>query len=132
MTTQTTVSSEGLLDFIEDGDVLINFTANLLECSLPFVSCSLDGEAKVATDQPSPVAGEIKIAAVAALQSDRAKRFVVLSDGSPQAREFADQLSAAGVATASFVLAEDCAADSFMDEDDAEAVAERLRQLGYI
>lgn len=132
MTTQTTVSSEGLLDVIEDGDVLINFTANLLECSLPFVSCSPDGEAQIATGQPLPVAGNIKTDAVVALQSDQTKRFVVLSDGSQQAREFVDQLTAAGAATASFVLAEDCAADSFMDEGDSEAVAERLRQLGYI
>lgn len=132
MTTQTTVTPESLLDVIEDGDVLINFTPNPLSCDLPFVSCSPDGEAQIATGQPSAVAGNINAVAVAALQSDQAERFVVLSDGSQQAREFADQLTAAGAATASFVLAEDCAADSFMDEGDSEAVAERLRQLGYI
>ena len=27
---------------------------------------------------------------------------------------------------------ETCSADAFMDEEDSEAVAERLRQLGYI
>lgn len=132
MTTQTTVTSEGLLDAIEDGDVLINFTAKPLSYKLPFVSCSPGGEAQIATGQPSAVAGNITAVAVAALQSDQAKRFVVLSDGSQQAREFADQLTAAGAAAASYFLAEDCSADSFMDEGDSEAVAERLRQLGYI
>jgi hypothetical protein len=29
-------------------------------------------------------------------------------------------------------LTEDCGAEAFMDEEDAEAVAERLRQLGYL
>lgn len=132
MTTQTTVSPEGLQSVIEDGDVLINFTANSLTCNVPFVSFSADGEAQLATGEALPVAGDIKSDAVVALQNEQTKRFVVLSDGSQSAREFADELTAAGVLTASIVLAEDCAADSFMDEDDSEAVAERLRQLGYI
>lgn len=132
MTTQTTVSVDALDSLIEDGDTLINLTSAALSCSVPFVECSQDGKVKIGTGQPTPVAQDVSAESIQALQTDAVKRFVIVSDGSQVARELSEQLTSAGIANSSIVLAEDCAADSFMDEDDSEAVAERLRQLGYI
>jgi hypothetical protein len=42
------------------------------------------------------------------------------------------ELTACGVRCLLCTLTEDCGAEAFMDEEDAEAVAERLRQLGYL
>lgn len=67
------------------------------------------------------------------LITDDITRLVVVSDEQcPDAEKVIEELAARQIPHCHCVLTEGCAADAFMDEEDADAVTERLRQLGYI
>lgn len=67
------------------------------------------------------------------LKSTISRRLVVVSAaGNAEAASLARAIAEAGVTTLCCSVSSGCDAGDFMDDDDSEAVAERLRQLGYI
>jgi hypothetical protein len=132
MTIQTSLSRDTLHDFVEEGDALINFTGEVIAGSLSAVSIADDGTAKLTNGTVFPVNTPVSARAVMPLLTAGVRRFVVVSNGSSSAAEFTSELAAAELPHVCCVLQEACDADAFMDDDDSEAVALRLRQLGYI
>lgn len=132
VTSQLTISPKALEDNLSSGDAVINFSFDTLTCDAQFVSFAENGQALLSFGAATPVGQTADSAALVSLLSDDVRRFVVVSDGGTAAVKFASSLAAAGIAHKLLLLAEDCNADAFMDEEDSEAVAERLRQLGYI
>ncbi|MFM7037406.1 MAG: hypothetical protein ACKO2L_06755 [Planctomycetaceae bacterium] len=60
-------------------------------------------------------------------------RIVIITDAATgDASSVSRAFAASGIPHMICVLRDVCDADAFMDEADAEAVAERLRQLGYL
>ncbi|HIE99612.1 MAG TPA: hypothetical protein EYG03_29980 [Planctomycetes bacterium] len=131
MNIQTIVSIDTLTDFLKDGDALVNFTSEAIASLTPAVSISQDGTARLVNGPAYPVNAEVDAKAIIPLLAD-AGRLVVVTDGIDKSAEFVAQLSTQKVPHIVYVLEQICAADAFMDEEDSEAVAERLRQLGYI
>ena len=131
MNTPTTISIDALDTVLQDGDAIINFTSEALAAPAAAVSLSQDGTAKLINGPAYPIAADTDAQAISALMTD-GKRLVVVTDGSDKVAEFVARISAAQVPHLVCIPDEACAADAFMDEEDADAVAERLRQLGYI
>lgn len=85
--------------------------------------CRLGGSDSA--DDWNPLAAE--------LQSAQAKRLVLLTDSDRTETETLGQAVAdVGVELLEATIPEETTADDFMDEQDTEAVAHRLRQLGYL
>ena len=131
MNTRTIVSTDALAEILEDGDALINFTSEAVATLAPAVSISQDGTPRLINGPAYPVAANVDVTAISRLVADTT-RLVVVTDGIDKSEELAAQLSMQNVPHVVCVLDQVCAADAFMDEEDSEAVAERLRQLGYI
>ncbi len=131
MNIQTIASTDALTDFLQDGDALVNFTSEAIASLAPAVSISQDGTASLINGPAYPVDSELDAKTVIPLVAD-VGRLVVVADGIDKSAEFVAQLSTHKVPHVVCVLEQICEADAFMDEDDSEAVAERLRQLGYI
>jgi hypothetical protein len=132
MSTQTRISRDALHEFLDGGDVLVNFTSEAIAHAESTVSLSADGTAKLVTGTAYPVSAIADAKGIARLLTSGVGRFVVASDGQSNVAEFVTQLEARNISHVVCVLEEACDADAFMDEEDSEAVAERLRQLGYI
>ncbi|MEQ9411242.1 MAG: hypothetical protein RIK87_26245 [Fuerstiella sp.] len=133
MTESTTLSRNTLNDFVDHGDVLINFTSEGIAGGVPYVGTDAEGNLTVSKGLAWPITGVPDAAAVSTVLPPDVSRLVIVSDGGHRATDFAAALRTQNnVAGVVCVLEETCDADAFMDEDDAEAVAERLRQLGYI
>lgn len=132
MTAQTTISRDTLHDFVEVGDVLLNFTNEAIASSVEAVSCGADGTATLTTGTAYPVASRVSAKMLSSLLEAGLRRFVVISNGDNAAVQFAAELNELGLPCVCCVLEELCDAESFMDQNDSDAVAERLRQLGYI
>lgn len=127
MTSPSLLSADALHEQLQPGDVLINLTDQELACSVPFVTAAA-GQFRVDTGFLAPVVAPTcdQLDTVCA----SAERLVIVSNDATCA--LVEELTAAGQAVHWLQLAADCGTDSFMDEADSEAVAERLRQLGYI
>ena len=132
MTTEVTAFADAVDGLVDCGDALINFSIEAIPCSVPFMTFAHDGSASLKSGAAMPVGNSADAGRAMSLLSDDIRRFVVISNGGSAAAEFAAQLAAAEVPHLLVLLTEDCTADAFMDEEDSEAVAERLRQLGYI
>lgn len=132
MTSPVTISPDALDGCLDSGDALINFSFGSISASVPYVVFGEDGTASLHSGTAKPVGANVSVDSLNTLLGDEIQRFAVVSDGGSAAVEFAAKLEGAGVAHSLLLLAEDCTADAFMDEEDSEAVAERLRQLGYI
>lgn len=125
------ISADTVDAHLDSGDALINFSFELFPSSAPYVAFS-EGEPELKKGAATPVGNDAPAALVKKLLNENIRRFVVVSDGNDAAQNFVNDLNAAQVPHTVFNLSEDVSADSFMDEEDAEAVAERLRQLGYL
>ncbi|MEO2017428.1 MAG: hypothetical protein ABGZ53_23995 [Fuerstiella sp.] len=131
MNIQTIASLDALTDFLQDGDALVNFTSEAIASLTPAVSISQDGTARLINGPAYPVISELDANTIIPLLAD-VGRLVVVADGIDKSAEFVAQLSRQQVPHVVCVLEQICAADAFMDDEDSETVAERLRQLGYI
>jgi hypothetical protein len=124
------VSDEQLTGFLQDGDVLINLGLEAIAASAPAVSINADGSARI-IDGPAYPLSATSAEAVANISTDQVARFV-LRGSENDCQLFAQTLEATGHHCVACVTEAACAADAFMDDEDSEAVAERLRQLGYL
>lgn len=123
------------------GDLILNLSGQTLATGQTARYLQLNPTAKAPdsshlqiTNEPCSIAWTPTLAAclnsVAALDADR---IVVVADAhSAAGHSVVQQLTACGIRSLLCTLSEDCGADAFMDEEDAESVAERLRQLGYL
>ena len=133
MSTQVYLTRDALADFAEPGDVIVNFTSDSIAASVPSLSFSPDGLPRLTQGAAYPVSCDTPdIDSLQAILSQGNSRLVVVADGSAGGDEFMRRLASTNLPYVVCMLEESCAADAFMDEEDSEAVAERLRQLGYI
>ncbi len=133
MSTEVYLTRDALSEFAEPSDAVINFTAESIAGSVAAVAFGPDGTASLKQSAAYPVTCENpNVGSLQSLVENGVVRFVIVSDGSQRGERFATQLRAANVPHVVCVLEESCDAEAFMDEEDSEAVAERLRQLGYI
>ena len=132
-TTQVYLTRDALADFAEPGDAIVNFASESIAASVPSISFSSDGSASLTQSAAHSVACDpVNVDSLRTLMSQGVDRIVVVSHGSAAGDAFARQLVVASLPHVVCLLEESCDADAFMDEEDSEAVAERLRQLGYI
>ena len=124
------INREELNDFLQEGDAIINCSDEALATVMPALSVNSDGTARLIQGPAYPVAGDAS-RAIESLAETSVKRFVVICS-SNNGQQYAEALKAAGVEFVSCIFEQACNSDAFMDEEDAEAVAERLRQLGYL
>lgn len=125
-----TIALDKLNDFLQDGDALINCTGEAIAATVPALSINSDGTARLINGPAYPVNGE-DTAALQSLANENVNRFVIVADGD-SGKAFETACAAANLPHVTCILENTCDADAFMDEEDSEAVAERLRQLGYI
>ena len=130
MTTQTT-TRDSLNDVLQDGDALLNLTSEAIAAAVPAVSRNSDGTARLISGPAYPL-GEPAAETVSSLKNSDVQRFVVVADSREASTVWEDGLKSEGLSVAVYLLEESCQADAFMDQEDSEAVAERLRQLGYL
>lgn len=124
------LSNEQLTAFLQQGDALINAGSEAIAATVPAVSVNSDGTARLINGPAYPLAGNSS-AAVAAIEADDVSRFVIRGT-EQQCEPFASAMEQAARNYVVCLPEKSCQADSFMDDEDSEAVAERLRQLGYL
>ncbi|MFN5796067.1 MAG: hypothetical protein ACK5AN_00940 [Planctomyces sp.] len=142
MTTATTECSStaaSITEVLLGGDLILNLSGQALATAhgaryLQFSSNSGSGCSLQVTKEACCVTWNAAIpSCFSSLLSVDADRIVVVVES---ANEFGHtvvrELTACGLRCLLCTLSEDCGAEAFMDEEDAEAVAERLRQLGYL
>jgi hypothetical protein len=142
MTTATTECSStaaSITEVLLGGDLILNLSSQALATAhgaryLQFSLSSDSGGSLQVTREPCCVAWHAAIpgcfGSLSALDFDRI--VVVVESASEFGPTVLRELTACGVRCLLCTLTEDCGAEAFMDEEDAEAVAERLRQLGYL
>jgi|GEM_PF-358003 len=145
MTSATTAkcssTAGSITEVLLGGDLILNLsgqtlatgqTARYLQPDL--TAGAPDNSRLQITNKPCSIAWTPTLAAclnsLAALDADRI--VVVAEAQSAAGHSVVQRLTACGIRSLLCTLSEDCGADAFMDEEDAEAVAERLRQLGYL
>ena len=131
MNIRTINSTDALSEVLQDGDALVNFTSEAIASLAPAVSLSQDGTAKLINGPAYPVDAKVDAKAIRCLVTND-QRLVVITDGIDKSEQLVAQLSEFGITCVVCVLDQLCDSDAFMDEEDSDAVAERLRQLGYI
>lgn len=134
MTVQCTATAEAVTGVLLAGDVVLNLSHQPLKTTADTLfAADVSGRLQVV-----PVAGSVKWrAALAAslpqLLSAEVQRIVVVADEDcSDAALVVRELASRRVPHAQCTLMNSCDADAFMDEEDTDAVTERLRQLGYI
>ena len=125
-----TLSIDQLASFLQDGDALINCTNEAIAATVPALSINSDGTARLINGPAYPVNGDANNA-MRSLNVENVTRFVIVADGE-SGKTFETACTAANLPHITCVVESSCDAGAFMDEEDSEAVAERLRQLGYL
>jgi hypothetical protein len=134
MTMQCSSTPEAISGILMAGDAVLNLSQQPLNCvgNTRFVSAAGDG--LTVKTAPTTVHWRTDLAhSLPAVAEQSVDRIVVVTDADTTDTDLALQaLRSADISHVHCTLAGDCDADAFMNEDDAEAVAERLRQLGYM
>ncbi|MCA9034927.1 MAG: hypothetical protein KDA91_07355 [Planctomycetaceae bacterium] len=134
MTTQCTSTADAISGVLLAGDLVLNLSPQPLNTTSNTRHLTVQNDCLTAGTTGGTVAWEDEYAdAICALLSSQDARIVVVSQESDAtALVVMQELTNRSVPCTHCVLAADCESDSYMDEEDAEAVAERLRQLGYL
>lgn len=142
MTTATiecTSTAASITEVLLGGDLILNLSGQVLATAqgaryLQVSSNSGSGSGLQVTKHACCVAWDAALpACFSSLSSLDADRIVVVVDAASDVGQLAvRELTACGLRCLLCTLSEDCGAEAFMDEEDAEAVAARLRQLGYL
>lgn len=134
MTLRCTATADAITGVLLAGDVVLNLSSQPLNTTADtrYVA-EVSGRLQIGTTAASvrwtPAAGR----RLEQLLSAEDLRLVVVSEENCCDAEFVlQELSTRGVPHLHCMLMSSCDADAFMDEQDTEAVTERLRQLGYI
>ncbi len=134
MTTQCSSTASSITEILLAGDAVLNLTAQPLNA----VAGTLFVEASGDQLRLSPFGGSVvwrssfRSALPAVVAGDVARLVVISDEDSSDAESVARDLCALGIPHLHCTLVNTCEADAFMDQEDTQAVTERLRQLGYI
>jgi hypothetical protein len=134
MTTQCSSTANSITEVLLAGDAVLNLTQQPLNAITGTRFLTIEGDAFRCVPYPSSVSWHSRLASsLKQLDEFDVSRIVVVSDEhSGDAEQVLQELTSRQIAHVHCVLINACDEDAFMDEDDAEAVAERLRQLGYL
>lgn len=132
--TECCSTAAAITEVLLGGDVLLNLTARTLNVVRGTRFLTVCGGRLVLGEQQSAVAWHGELGrSLGSLATADIPRVVVVSDAtSADPGPVLTALGAAGIPHVLCTLHDASAEDGFMDEADAEAVAERLRQLGYL
>ena len=134
MTTECSSTANSITEVLLAGDAVLNLTQQPLN-TLPgtqFVGVHEGRLTSVAT--PTAVVWSYSLAfSLASLINSGVTRLVIVSEENCGHADFvARELASRNIPHLHCTLLSLCDSDAFMDEQDVEAVTERLRQLGYI
>lgn len=134
MMTQCTSTADAITGVLLAGDAVLNLSQKPLNTVSGTLFVALNSNSLCLSTTPTILQWQAAFAdSLPALLSGDCSRLVLVSDAdSDAAADVKQHLARLNLPFAHCILAEDCEADAFMDEEDAEAVAERLRQLGYL
>lgn len=134
MTVQCSTTPDSIASVLLAGDVVLNLSGRALNApaETPYI-CESGGGLRV-QHQPHQIAWKPHFSpSMRGLISRDITRVVVVgNEGQADVSDVLHDLAKQSIPVAHCVLSDCCDADAFMDEADAEAVAERLRQLGYL
>ncbi|MBL8815658.1 MAG: hypothetical protein JNL58_06485 [Planctomyces sp.] len=132
--TQCTSTPDAIASVLLAGDAVLNLSGKMLNApaNTAFVRES-QGRLLVAHG-PHTVSWQPHLtpALKPLISRDISRIVVVANDQQSDADAAVAAISQQSIPVSYCVLSDTCQADDFMDEADAEAVAERLRQLGYL
>ena len=134
MTTQCSSTANSITEVLLAGDAVLNLTQQPLNTirGTQFVSADA-GSLSCGRTPASVFWNHSLVPSLHKLVSGDVTRLVVVSEEHCSDAEFVvRELSAHSIPHLHCTLLSSCDADAFMDEEDTEAVTERLRQLGYI
>ena len=134
MTNQCSSTANSITEVLLAGDAVLNLTQQPLNTSTGTRFVSASGDLLALDHSGSSVLWKHAYAAsLPGIMSAEVARLVVISEENcGDADRVLRELCACGIPHLHCTLMNTCAADAFMDEEDTEAVTERLRQLGYI
>ena len=134
MTTECSSTADAITGVLMAGDAVLNLSQQPLNtvAGTLFVVAH-DGHVTF-RDTPASVHWRLGMSrSLLQLQSPAVDRIVVISDETcNDAAIVTRELDTHGIPYLHCTLMSTCDSDAFMDEEDTEAVTERLRQLGYI
>ena len=134
MTTECSSTADAITGILMAGDAVLNLSQQPLNAIAGTLFVSADKDQLTFRQSPSSVQWRVGMAGTLKnLRCDAVERIVVISEENCSDAAMATRdLSAQGIPHMHCTLMNTCDEDSFMDEEDTEAVTERLRQLGYI
>jgi hypothetical protein len=132
--TECTSTAAAITEILLGGDVLLNLTPRTLNVVRGTRFLSVVGEKLVPGEQQCSIAWHKQLAhdLPTLIAADVSRIVVVCDSSSADPGPALTAIAAAGIPHLLCTLDDASAEDGFMDEADAEAVAERLRQLGYL
>ncbi|MEZ6061048.1 MAG: hypothetical protein R3C19_11850 [Planctomycetaceae bacterium] len=120
---------------LRSGDLVLNLSSLQFRLPADCASVARSGDVLVASPTVEPIdRNHCQPTELLQLARDNGhRRFVVVTDAADAGiLDLSSQLERSGAACLLIDRSAECSSDDFMDEEDREAVEERLRQLGYI
>ena len=134
MTVQCTATAEAVTGVLLAGDVLLNLSHQPLNTTADTLfAVDINGKLQIVAVAASLKWRPALAGSLPQLLSSEVQRIVVVADEDCSNVELlVRELATQRIPHLHCTLMNSCDADAFMDEEDTEAVTERLRQLGYI
>ncbi|MBC7964774.1 MAG: hypothetical protein H7Z17_02520 [Fuerstia sp.] len=134
MTTECSSTADAITGVLMAGDAVLNLSQQPLNTVAGTLHIAAHDDRLTFRDKPSSVHWQLGMSrSLLQLQSPTVDRIVVISDENcSDAAVVTRELDTHGIPHLHCTLMSACDSDAFMDEEDTEAVTERLRQLGYI
>ncbi|MBL8810236.1 MAG: hypothetical protein JNM43_08670 [Planctomycetaceae bacterium] len=134
MTNQCSSTANSITEVLLAGDAVLNLTQQPLNTIAGTRFVSAEGDVLLTNTAAAMVLWKHSMTpSLSRLVSGAVSRLVVVSEEDcSDASMIVRELEIKGIPHLHCTLMSTCDADAFMDEEDAEAVTERLRQLGYI
>ena len=134
MTTECSSTADSITGVLLAGDAVLNLSQQPLNTVAGTLFVSAHDDRLSISQTPSSVQWRFGMSrSLQQLQSGTVDRIVVVSEENcSDAAVVTRELNSHGIPHLHCTLMNACDADAFMDEEDTEAVTERLRQLGYI
>lgn len=134
MTSDCSTTANAISEVLLAGDVVLNLTQQPLNTISGTLFVHADAGQLLARQSAASIIWQHSyLFSLWNIVSGRVSRLVIVSDEDCSDADFiARELVARNIPNLHCSLMNACESDAFMDEQDAEAVTERLRQLGYI
>lgn len=134
MTNQCSSTANSITEVLLAGDAVLNLTRQPLNTIAGTRFVTAEGDVLLTGTAAAMVLWKHSMTpSLSRIVSGAVSRLVVVSEEDcSDASMIVRELEIKGIPHMHCVLMSTCDADAFMDEEDTEAVTERLRQLGYI